>query len=276
MPPHIVDTQEVRQEYVKYLAEVEVLDTQVGEIMKILQETGNVENTILIFLSEQGNSFPFSKWTCYNQGLHSGLIVRYPKMVKSNVRTDALVEYVDILPTLLQFAGENPEKDYCFDGKSFYDVLLGKKNVHKQYSFGIHTTRGIVRGSEYYGIRSVTDGEFNYIINLTPEAEFQCAINASEIKDSDMWGWVGKARKGDKFAKLQIYRFRHRPAEELYNIKKDPFSLKNLANNHKYDDIKQKLRNELLNWMEQQGDKGQQTEMEAYEHQYHRVFKAKK
>ena len=58
---------------------MEVLDEQVGKMMEILKSEGVFDNTILIFLSEQGNSFPFAKWTCYNQGLHSAMIISYPK-----------------------------------------------------------------------------------------------------------------------------------------------------------------------------------------------------
>ena len=266
LPPHIVDTEAVRKEYVRYLAEIEVLDSQLGKIMNMLDEEGMADNTVLVFLSEQGNAFPFAKWTCYNQGLHSGMIVRYPGLTQANTRTDALVEYADVLPTMLQLAGEQPAKDYQFSGRSFYDVLAGKTDTHKQYAYGIHTTRGIMNGSEYYGVRSITDGHFSYIINLTPEAEFQCAANKSESRDKDMFGWVGLAKKGNKLAKKQVYRYRHRPAEELYNLDKDPYSLNNLVDKKKYAEVKERLRTQLLNWMNEQGDKGQQTEMEAYEH----------
>ena len=263
LPPHIVDTEEVRKEYVKYLAEINVLDSQLGKTMEILDETGKTNNTILVFLSEQGNSFPFAKWTCYNQGLHSGLVVRYPKTVKAGSKTDALVEYVDIIPTMLDAVGENLAQYKDFDGESFYDILLQESKEHKKYSFGIHTTRGIINGSPYYGIRSVTTKKYNYIVNLTPDEEFLCSTNCT---NSTMWGWVEKA-KTNSFARQQIERYKKRPAEELYDIENDPFTLHNISDDPKYASVKKELREQLEKWMQQQGDKGQQTELEAFEHQ---------
>lgn len=263
LPPHFADTDEIRREYVKYLAEIEVMDSQVGRIMDILEKTGKADNTILVFTSEQGNSFPFAKWTCYNQGLHTGLIVRYPGKVAAGSKSDALVEYVDMVPTLLDACGENMKKYKDFDGKSFYKVLEGKSKEHKKYSYGIQTTRGIIHGSSYYGIRSVITKKYNYILNLTPEAEFQCGCN---LPTSPMWGWAKKA-KTDDFARMQIDRYRKRPAEELYDIENDPFTMHNLADDPKYASIKKELRKQLDKWMKEQGDKGQQTELEAYEHQ---------
>lgn len=269
LPPHYIDTPIMRKQYRNYLAEIEVLDKQVGEIMNLLDETNNTNNTILVFLSEQGNSFPFAKWTCYNQGLHSGLIVRYPEHIKRGVKTDALVEYVDILPTLLDFVNYKERDDNYFDGQSFYDVLVGDKDNHKQYAYGIHTTRGVNSGSDNYGIRSVTDGHFCYILNLTPQNEFQCGINKSEEKDNDMFGWIGVAKGNSssaEFAQKQIYRFRHRPAEELYDLKNDPYSLNNLINNPKYKGIIRQMRIKLKKWMKEQEDEGEKTELKAYEH----------
>lgn len=263
LPPHFADTDEIRKEYVKYLAEINVLDSQLGKTMEVLDETGKADNTILIFLSEQGNSFPFAKWTCYNQGLHSGLVVRYPKAIKAGSKSDALVEYVDIVPTMLDAAGENLKKYDELDGKSFYGVLTGKTKEHKKYAFGIQTTRGVTNASPYYGCRSVTTKKYNYIMNLTPEVEFYCSTNRPNSK---MWGWVEKS-KTDEFAKRQIERYKKRPAEELYDISNDPFTLHNLADDPKYAEVKKELREQLDKWMLEQGDKGQQTELEAFDHQ---------
>jgi arylsulfatase A-like enzyme len=122
--------------------------------------------------SKQGNSFPFAKWTCYNQGLHSGMIISYPKVVKPNSVSNALVEYVDIIPTLLDMARIKVEPGRL-DGKSFYHVLQQKTDEHKKNTFGIQTTRGIISGSDYYGIRSAATKQHRYIRNLTPDAIFK-------------------------------------------------------------------------------------------------------
>ena len=90
LPKYLADTKETRKEFANYLAEIEVLDYQVGSILKVLKEEGMSENTIVIFTSEQGAQFPFSKWTNYEMGVHTGFIVRWPKKVKENTRTDVI------------------------------------------------------------------------------------------------------------------------------------------------------------------------------------------
>ncbi len=168
LPPHYVDTPETRSQFSKYLAEISYFDWQVGEIVKLLDKHGLADNTLVIVLSEQGNAFPFAKWTCYERGLQSGLIARWPGKIKPGTSSDAMVEYVDIVPTFLDAAGaEIPE---VLEGKSFLPVLAGKADEHKAFSFGIHTTKGIINGSPHYGIRTVRGKRYRYIRNLTPEA----------------------------------------------------------------------------------------------------------
>ena len=163
-PSIIADTKETRKEFANYLAEIEVLDYQVGSILKVLKEEGMSENTIVIFTSEQGAQFPFSKWTNYEMGVHTGFIVRWPKKVKENTRTDALIQYVDVLPTLIDAIGGNT--NYNFDGSSFLSILRGQKDSHRKYAYFMHNN---IPEGPAYPIRSVTDGEYHYIRNLNSE-----------------------------------------------------------------------------------------------------------
>ena len=117
------------------------------------------------------------------------------------------------------------------------------------------------------GIRSVRSDRFAYILNLTPEATFKCM---STHPKRDWWAsWKEKAAT-DEFARGQVDRYQHRPGEELYDIVNDPFQTRNLADDPRYAAEKAALRTKLLQWMERQGDKGQQTEMEAKEHMFHK------
>lgn len=270
LPPMYVDTPEFRKEYAKYLAEITVFDTQVGKICDMLKAKGLEENTLFILLSEQGNGFPFAKWTCYKQGLQSGMLIRWPGKIKAGIQTNAMVEYVDVIPTLLDIIGQKPSMQ-C-DGKSFFPVLQGKKENHKQYVFGIQTTRGINNGSEYYGSRSVRNKRYSYIINLTPEAKFMNAIT----QGNSFWrSWIREAEH-DEFAKTQVSKYQYRPMEELYDMQKDPYEMINLSDNPKYKEVKKELREQLLLWMEDQGDKGQQTELEAFDHMIKKHITKKK
>ena len=261
LPPYFVDTKETRENMVDYLAEITYFDGQVGELLTLLDKHGIAGNTMVVVVSEQGSSFPFGKWTCYDTGLQSACIVRWPGQVKAGSVTDAMVEYVDIAPTFINAAGGTPEA--AIDGRSFVPVLTGETDTHKRFVFGEMTTRGINKGSPYFGIRSVRSEEYKYIVNFTPEVTFQNACTTSIIFNS----WRKKALAGDNEAAEKISRYENRPAEEFYAIQEDPYEWHNLANNPNYAMQKAKLKQELLSWMEECGDKGQQTELEALEHQ---------
>lgn len=262
LPPHFVDSPEVRKAFSNYLAEVTYFDHQVGQCLNLLQKHGLADSTLVMVVSEQGNSFPFAKWTCYDKGLQSGMIVRWPGKVKPGTQTDAMVEYVDVVPTFLQAAGL--PLPHVLDGQSFVPVLRGWTDQHKQYSFGLQTTRGINHGSDYYGIRSVRSDRFRYIRNLTSETAFQ-----NTMMNSGWWlSWVAKAEGGSDHAQKIVHRFQYRPAEELYDSEKDPWNLVNLANRPGFQSIKTQLSEALDDWMRDQGDAGQATELDALNRQW--------
>jgi uncharacterized sulfatase len=254
-----VDSPDTREGFSKYLAEITYFDSQVGELVGLLDRSPLRDNTLVIVLSEQGNSFPFAKWTCYDAGLQSGCIVRWPGKVKPGSVSDALIEYVDVVPTFLEAAGI--ERPAILDGRSFVPVLTGKATTHKTHVFGLQTTRGINAGSEYFGIRSVRDGRYRYIRNLTPEATFQNFAT----KDPTFQTWKQMAAAGDAHAQRLVHDYQHRPAEELYDCEADPWNRNNLANDPRFAEQLAALRAQLDAWMKQQGDKGQETEMKALE-----------
>ncbi len=260
LPPYFVDTPETRETLVRYLAEITYYDGQVGQCLALLEKHGVADNTLVVVVSEQGSSFPFGKWTCYDTGLQSAMIVRWPGKVAPGTTSDALVEYIDVLPTFMDAAGGTPPG--VLEGKSLVPLLLGKTDTHKEYVFGEMTTRGIINGSEHFGIRSVRSPQFKYIWNFTPETPFRNACTKSAIFQS----WRLKAAN-DPDAAEKVRRYEHRPGEELYDVVKDPYEWTNLADDPAYAKIKAEHRKRLLEWMEACGDKGQQTELEAREHQ---------
>ena len=127
------------------------------------------------------------------------------------------------------------------DGQSFVPVLRGWTDHHKQYSFGLQTTRGINHGSDYYGIRSVRSDRFRYIRNLTSEVAFR-----NTMMRSGWWqSWVGQAERGSEHAKNMVHRFQYRPAEELYDSENDPWNLVNLADRPEFQSVKEQLSQAL-------------------------------
>jgi len=261
LPPYFVDTPETRDAYSRYLAEIGYYDWQVGQIMKRLDKNGLTKNTLIMVVSEQGSGFPFAKWTCYESGLQSAMIVRWDGKVIPGSKASAMVEYVDVLPTFLDVAGGKMRKD--LDGRSFLDVLLGKKDEHKEFVFGEMTTRGINNGSETFGIRSVRGERYKYIWNFTPEVEFKNACTHSK----EFRSWIVKAESGDKDAADKVRRYQWRPKVEVYDLHNDPYEWNNLAGKPEVKNVQTRLNKALKNWMKSQGDKGQETELAALERQ---------
>lgn len=259
LPPVLVDSPDTRRAFSRHLAEITYFDSQVGELIALLDDSGQRDDTLVIVLSEQGNSFPFAKWTCYDAGLQSACIVRWPGKVQPGSVSEAFIEYVDVVPTFLEAAGiERPE---ILDGRSFLPVLSGEASTHKTHVFGLQTTRGIISGSDHYGIRTVRDERYRYIRNLTPEATF---LNVA-MNDSTFKTWEKMAAAGDEQAQRLVRDYRHRPGEELYDCVADPWNRINLAADPSLVEVRDELREQLAAWMKQQGDEGQATEMKALE-----------
>ena len=263
LPPHWVDTPETRDCYSRYLAEVTVFDGEVGQTMELLEEAGVADNTLMIVTSEQGSVFPYAKWTCYAEGLRSGMLARWPGKIKPGAQSDALVEFTDILPTQLEAVGFQPLEK--LDGKSFMPVLLGETDKHKQYTFGIQTTTGIKNAEVPFGIRSVRDSRWSYIRNLHPENSFQNVVN-NNPKAEYFPSWRKRAESGDADAAAKVARYDRRPPEELYDRDVDPLELNNLINNPEYAAVKARLSARLDEWMKEQGDLGCATEESAADH----------
>ena len=256
LPPIWVDTPETREHYARYLAEITYFDSQVGELLKLLDNSEQRDNTLVIVLSEQGNSFPFAKWTCYDAGIHSGCIIRWPNVVKPGTTSNALIEYVDMVPTILDAIQQPLPK--ILDGKSFLPVLIGNLENHKGYAFALQTSRGIINGPDHYGIRSVHDGRYLYIRNLTPNVTFTNAATNDAIFKS----WRKNNNSG---AQRLVHDYQHRPAGELYDCKVDPWNQFNLIDDANLVSVRDNLKKKLDRWMKAQGDKGTETEMKALE-----------
>jgi len=261
LPPYYVDIPETRTNFCKYLAEINYMDQEFGMLLGKLEDRKLRDKTAIVYLSEQGNSLPFAKWTCYDAGVHSACLVRWPGVVHAGSTSQTIVEFVDILPTFLEIAGIKPAGP--LDGRSFVPVLNGKTTEHKEYTYSLQTTRGIYSGSEYYGIRSVADKRYRYVLNLTPEATFQ----NTEILAPLFKKWQQKGQK-DTLARWITNRFQHRPAIELYDLEGDKYCMHNLAGKAEYQPVVARLDQTLKAWMASCGDEGQATEMKALEHQF--------
>ncbi|MCX8036697.1 MAG: sulfatase [Candidatus Sumerlaeia bacterium] len=274
IPPYLHDNAVTRRLLADYYGEINKFDWQVGELMRLLDETRQADNTLVLFVSEQGSSFPYGgKWSVYDNGIRIAAVARWPGKVKAGTTSDALMTYADVPPTFLAAAGIDsaqidtgcPDaKGYRgFDGKSFLDVLLGKSDHLWDYVFAQHTTVGIIGYRQPYPMRAVRDTRYKYIRNLAPENTYE--INGIH-KDALLDSWKKDAENNPRLAERIQWLYK-RPAEELYDLQTDEFEMKNLAADPKYADIKARLSAQLDAWMAQQGDLGMETELKALSRQ---------
>ena len=251
LPPNIADTPRTREDFSKYLAEITYMDEQVGEILRTLQETQKEKDTLVLFSSEQGSQFPGCKWTTWNTGLHTALIARWPGVIESGKRTNALVQYADVLPTLLDLTGS---KSNTLDGSSFAKVLHGKTNIHRKYVYGMHNN--FPEGPPYPS-RTISDGDFRLILNLTPNEIFiekhLMGLKGNAVLNNPYWAtWVRDAWNKPEIYKL-VKRYQSRPVS-FYETRKDPYEMNDLVKDPKYSKKIIQMKRELLKWMEAEKD----------------------
>jgi N-sulfoglucosamine sulfohydrolase len=256
LPPNIADTARTRADFSRYLAEITYMDGQVGDVLELLGATGHADDTLVIFTSEQGSQFPGCKWTNWDTGLHTALVARWPGQIAAGGRTEAMVQWVDVLPTFLDVAGAEPVGP-SLDGTSFLPVLLGQAGSHRRYTYGVHNN---IPEGPAYPIRTVSDGRYRYIRNLTPDEIYiekhLMGTEGDGALNNPYWAtWLWDSWTNPHTYRL-VRRYMHRPAEQLYRTSEDPYELTDLAGDPKLAALKARLSAELDRWLTEQGDPG--------------------
>jgi arylsulfatase A-like enzyme len=248
VPPNHVDTPATREWRARYVAAVQTMDRELGLVLDaVRRELG--DNTLFLHTSDHGAQWPFAKWTLYDDGLRTPLIISWPGKIAPGRRTAAMVSWLDILPTLIEVAdGTVPEG---LDGRSFLPVLFGKTTNHRDRTFATHSGDGANNVYPSRALRTL-DG-WKYIRNLHPEFRFTTHITTGG-GDSGYWAsWV-KAAATDATASMLVKRYMERPAEELYRVTDDPFEQQNLAAEPAHAERLAAMRAELDEWMRATGD----------------------
>ena len=165
-----------------------------------------------------------------------------------------------VTPTFVDIAGGNP--DPTLDGRSFRDIITGKKKEHKEFVFGEMTTKGIINGNASYPIRSVRSRTHKLILNLQHNQAFTNACT----KSTEFQSIKEAAEQGDAAAQRVVARYQRRPAIEFYDVIEDPLEMHNLADHPEHAEKVAELRHQLDRWMKSQGDEGIATERLANHH----------
>ena len=256
VPPWLPDNAATRAELAEYYQSVSRVDQGVGQLVQVLKEAGAYDNTLVVYLSDHGAAFPGAKTSVYEPGLRAPLVVRRPDAARRGLRSEAMVSWVDLTPTILdwagvapptyrrvievpELAGQTPER-HGLHGRSFLPVLGEERPAGWDEVYASHTLH---EATMYYPMRVVRGRRWKLIWNLAHGLEFPMA--------SDLWrsaAWQSAARAGPqaRYGVRTVRAFLRRPEWELYDLAADPWESRNLAGDPRHARVlaehKEKLR----------------------------------
>ena len=252
LPADWPDLPEVRVDYARYLAELRDLDHGFGLILKVLDQRGITDDTLVIFMGDNGEALLRGKGTLHDRGTHVPLLVRWPGRIQPRSTSNALISGIDLSATILAAAGLDAPPE--MDGLSFLPALLGKTFRGREHIFA---ERGwhwgpITRTDGLDLSRSITTDRFRYIYNALPGRSY----TPVDMPKKDAWLAVQTAYRNGKLSTLhdRLYFQNPRPIFELYDLEADPLEINNLAGEAVHEDVERRLRIELEKWMVREHD----------------------
>jgi N-sulfoglucosamine sulfohydrolase len=254
-PGFLPDIPDVRKEIAEYYTSVYRCDEVVGSILEALDESGYRENTVVMFLSDNGMSFPFAKANCYLNSTKTPWIVRWPgKIQAGSVNHKDFISGIDFMPTILEIVGL-PQID-GMDGRSFVPLLQGKSQAGRDSVFTeFHQTSAKNR----YPMRCVQTAQFGYIFNFWPDGQTKMTM---ESTSGLSFKAMQKAALKDREIESRSRLFSYRIPEEFYNSEQDPDALENLIQDPRFTDEIEVFRKRLETYMAETDDPA----LEAFRH----------
>jgi len=258
LPPYYPDTPAVRTDWAQYYDIVTLMDKQVGDILKQLEDDGLAEETIVWFWGDHGRGLPRAKRWLYDSGIHVPLIIRVPEKLrkltmpdnpdalKAGTVNDDLIAFIDFAPTMLSLAGVKIPQH--LQGKAF---LGSQKAKPRQYIFAARD-----RMDEAYDIiRAVRDKRYKYIRNYMPYLS-----RGQDIEYMNEMPTMQEMRRLNTEGKLKGPQKQYfeptKPIEELYDTLDDPHEVKNCSGDPKYKDVLERMRRVHQEWAKETSDIG--------------------
>jgi arylsulfatase A-like enzyme len=249
LPSWFPDTPELRKDLAGYYDEINRFDRDFGKVLAELEKRSLNENTLIIFLGDNGGATLRGKGTLYEFGIHVPFIVRWAGKVAAGSRSDVLISAEDIGPTLLNIAGITPPKEWT--GQSFLPVLQGTKDAAgRKYVFserGPHGS-GLPNNSAAFDLgRTIVGQRYKLIYN----AIWQIPYQPVDFAGQPFWKEVQEAATNGKVPEplAPYFNGKNRKIFELYDLQNDPNELNNLAGNPDYAEIETQLKQDLTEWM---------------------------
>lgn len=242
VPPYLPDTAAARAELAEYYESVSRLDQGIGRLLEILEGAGKSENTLVVYISDNGPAFAGAKTTLYEPGIRLPCIIRTPGRRNPGAVQDAMVTWADLTPTILEVAGALPE-GHSFDGRSFFAGLEGERLSGWNLVFGSHTFHEVTM---YYPMRMVRTRRYKLIHNLAHDLTFP---SANDLIHSPTW--ISAIEEGGSiYGRRAIDAYLHRPKFELYDLEEDPHEVNNLAENPAWSSVMSGLIEKLKGFQE--------------------------
>lgn len=257
VPPFLPDNETVRSDLLDYLLEIEWFDSHLAKMMKLLEARGELDNTVIIVLSDNGMPFPHAKANLYEHGVRLPLAIRYPPAVRAGQQVKNLLSCVDIAPTILDAAGVKIPTEMT--GRSVLPGLNGSeaKGINDCVLFGRERHTHARPDNVGYPSRAIRTDQYLYIWNMKPDR--WPVGNPPGYEDTDGGSpskayLVAQQQEEGPAKKLSELAFGLRPADELYEVEKDPGCVVNLAGQPAYAKTVSELRTRLQELLRQQGD----------------------
>lgn len=245
VPPYLPDNDSTRKDLALYYDEISRMDSYIGEVMAELKNQGVDENTLVIYMTDNGRPFPRAKTRMYDSGIKTPFIVRWPEKLEKGT-TNALVSSIDIAPTFCELAGAGISETY--QGTSFVPVLENYSAKTRDYIAAEHNWHDYQAHE-----RAIRNHKYLYIRNAFPELT---ASPPADAVRSITYQEMIKLYKAGELNENQLDCFiAPRPAEELFDVENDPYQLHNLAENAEYVSALNEMRKLLDNWIVEFDDK---------------------
>jgi len=262
LPGYLPDSDTSRTDVLDYYSEVERFDREVGELLNLLDKAGKLENTIVIVTGDNGWPFPRCKANLYDGGTRQPLAVRWPAKLKAGRVSDAFINLMDLAPTFMEAAGLKPLPEMT--GHSFFGLLTGANAAGSRDVVFLERERhaNVRAGDVGYPMRAVRTRDFLYIRNFRPnrwpagdpQAHKDPNRPFGDCDDGPTKTYILLHRDEPGITNIFQLCFGKRPAEELYDLRKDPDQTNNVAALPEYASARKQLRAQLDSWMRDTAD----------------------
>ena len=246
IPPFLPDTTECRREMAEYYQSVSRIDQGLDRLMELLERAGKHQNTIVIYISDNGIAFPGAKTTLYEPGMKLPCIIKHPKVPKKGIVNNAMITWADLTPTILDMAGIRFTPT-DFHGRSFYSILSQSSPEGWDEIYAAHNFHELTM---YYPMRVCRDRQYKLIWNIVWRLEYPFA--------SDLWAastWQSVYRnKIPRFGQRSVQDYLFRKEFELYDLNQDPGEIHNLANDPTYAEILEAMKMKLKDFQRKTND----------------------